>query len=44
MEEAFTEEQLCNMIGGDDDLEKPIDAEYIIVDNIVTLISYNFMK
>lgn len=28
MEEVFTEEQLCKMIGGDDDLEKPIDICY----------------
>ena len=44
MEEVFKEAQLCKMIGEDDALEMPIDARYINADNIVTLISYDFMK
>ena len=44
MEEGFTEEQLCRMVGWDDNLENPIETGYIITDNIVTSISYNFVK
>lgn len=44
MEEGFTEEELCGMIGWDDNLNNPVEVGYIISDNIITSISYNFVK
>ena len=44
MEEGFTEEDLCGMIGWDDNLKNPVEVGYIISDNIITSISYNFVK
>ena len=44
MEEGFDEQDLENMIGWDDNLENPVKEGYIISDNIVTSMSYNFVK
>ncbi len=43
-EEGFSEDDLCNMIGWDDNLESPVEEGYIITDNMITSISYNFVK
>lgn len=43
-EEGFTEEELAQMVGWDDNLEFPVKDGYIITGNIVTSISYNFIK
>ena len=43
-EEGFSESDLAEMVGWDDNLSKPIEAGYIITDNIITSISYNFVK
>lgn len=44
MEEGFSEDELSEMIGWDDNLENPIQEGYLVADNIVTSISYNFVK
>ena len=44
MEEGFTEQDLEKMVGWDASLESPVKEGYIITDNIITSISYNFVK
>ena len=44
MEEGFSEEDLAKMVGWDDNLQNPIEEGYIITNNIITSISYNFVK
>ena len=44
MEEGFTEDELCGMIGWDDSLKNPIVTGYIASGKIITSVSYNFMK
>lgn len=44
MEEGFTEQDLEKMVGWDANLESPVKEGYIITDNIITSISYNFVK
>ena len=44
LEEGFSESDLAKMVGWDDNLSKPVEAGYIITDNIITSISYNFVK
>lgn len=44
MEEGFWEEELSEMVGWDDNLKNPVQAGYVVTDNIVTSISYNFVK
>lgn len=44
LEEGFSEEDLAEMIGWDDNLANPVADGYIITDHIVTSISYNFVK
>ena len=44
MEEGFTEQDLEKMLGWDANLESPVKEGYIITDNIITSISYNFVK
>lgn len=43
-EEGFSEDDLAEMIGWDDNLATPVEEGYIITDNIITSISYNFVK
>ena len=43
-EEGFSEEDLTEMIGWDDNLRIPVAEGYIISDNIITSVSYNFVK
>lgn len=43
-EEGFSEEDLAGMVGWDDNLTTPIENGYIIEGNIITSISYNFIK
>ena len=43
-EEGFSESDLAEMVGWDDNLSKPVEAGYIITGNIITSISYNFVK
>ena len=44
MEEGFNEQDLEQMVGWDANLETPVEEGYIITDNIITSISYNFVK
>ena len=44
MEEGFSEEELSEMIGWDDNLKNPVQAGVLVTDNIVTSVSYNFVK
>jgi len=44
MEEGFSETDLSQMIGWDDNLKNPVKDGYVVTDNIVTSISYNFVK
>lgn len=44
MEEGFSEEELSQMIGWDDNLKKTVSEGYIVTGDIVTSISYNFVK
>lgn len=44
LEEGFSEEDLAQMVGWDDNLTTPIEEGYIITDNVITSISYNFVK
>ena len=44
MEKGFSEEELSEMVGWDDNLKNPVQAGYVVTDNIVTSISYNFVK
>ena len=43
-EEGFSESDLAEMVGWDDNLRKPVEPGYIITGNIITSISYNFVK
>lgn len=43
-EEGFSEEDLKQMIGWDDNKENPVPEGYIREGNIITSISYNFIK
>lgn len=43
-EEGFSEKELANMRGWDDNLENPISEGYIISDNIISSISYEFVR
>ncbi len=43
-EEGFSEKDLAQMVGWDDNLCAPLTEGYIITDNIITSISYNFIK
>lgn len=43
-EEGFSEEELSNMQGWDDNLKNPILDGYIISDNIITSVSYEFVR
>lgn len=43
-EEGFEEEALCQMVSWDDNLQEPVESGYIITDNIITSVSYNFVK
>lgn len=44
MEEGFSEEELSQMIGWEDNLRKPVLEGCIVTGDIVTSISYNFVK
>lgn len=44
LEEGFSEADLAKMIGWDDNLRTPIEEGYIISGNIITSVSYNFVK
>ena len=41
---VFTAQDLEKMVGWDANLESPVKEGYIITDNIITSISYNFVK
>lgn len=43
-EEGFTQDDLANMVGWDDNLKNPVEEGYIITDNIITSVSYGFVK
>ena len=43
-EEGFTASELAYMVGWDDNLEKPIPEGYVISENIVTSVSYHFVR
>ncbi|MBQ7007351.1 MAG: DJ-1/PfpI family protein [Oscillospiraceae bacterium] len=43
-EEGYTADELKLMTGWDDNLKNPIEQGYIVSDNIVTSVSYNFLK
>lgn len=43
-EEGFSEKELAQMQGWDDNLATPVAEGYMITGNIVTSISYNFVK
>lgn len=43
-EEGFSKSDLAEMVGWDDNINKPIKDGYIITGNIITSISYNFVK
>lgn len=43
-EEGFTEDDLIGMKGWDDNLKDPVKEGFIIYDNIITSVSYNFVK
>lgn len=44
MEEDFSKEELSEMIGWDDNLKNPVQAGFLVTDNVVTSVSYNFVK
>ena len=44
LEEGFSESDLAAMVGWDDNLSSPVEEGYIITGNIITSISYNFVK
>lgn len=44
MEEGFSDEELSEMIGWDDNLKNPLQAGFLVTDNVVTSVSYNFVK
>lgn len=43
-EKGFSEEELSNMQEWDDNLKNPISDGYIISDNIITSVSYEFVR
>lgn len=43
-EEGFSAEELALMKGWDDNLKEPVEAGYIRAGNIVTSVSYNFIR
>lgn len=43
-EEGFSERDLAEMVGWDDNLSTPVKEGHMITDNIITSISYNFVK
>lgn len=43
LEEGFSEDDLAEMIGWDDNLRTPIEEGYIIFGNVITSVSYNFV-
>ena len=43
-EEGFSESDLAEMVSWDDNINKPIKDGYIRTGNIITSISYNFVK
>ncbi len=43
-EEGFSEEELANMQGWNDNLKNPVEEGYIISDNIITSVSYEFVR
>jgi len=42
--DASLEEDLAEMVGWDDNLRNPVEEGYIISDNIITSVSYNFVR
>ena len=44
LEEGFSEEDLSYMVGWNDNIKNPVEKGYIISDNIITSVSYNFVK
>ena len=44
MEEGFSEEDISQMVGWDDNLKNPIEEGYIITENIVTSVSFHFVR
>lgn len=44
LEEGFSEDDLAEMIGWDDNLRTPIEEGYIIFGNVITSVSYNFVQ
>ncbi|MCL1820241.1 MAG: DJ-1/PfpI family protein [Oscillospiraceae bacterium] len=44
LEEGFTQEDIAFMVGWDDNIEKPITEGYIKDGNIITSVSYGFVK
>ena len=43
-DEGYTKEDLVLMTGWDENLKDPIPEGYILSENIVTSVSYNFLK
>ncbi len=43
-EEGFSDEELNQMIGWDDNIRNPVKEGYIICDQIITSVSYEFVK
>lgn len=43
-EEGFTERDLVHMIDWDDNMESPVKEGYIITGNVITSISYDFVR
>ena len=43
-EEGFCESDLAEKVGWDENISKPVEDGYIITGNIITSISYNFVK
>ena len=44
LEEGFSEEDLSYMVGWNDNIKNPVEKGYIISHNIITSVSYNFVK
>ena len=44
MGEGFSEEELSQMIGWDDNLKNPVQMGFVVTDNVVTSVSYNFVR
>lgn len=44
LEEGFSEEELANMQGWDDNLKNPVAEGYIASGNIITAVSYDFVR